>query len=265
MKQHSIFQTIIHRGFITIPLILALLATTLMIDSPDSQASSFSFIVLTKYKKTLNIRQSFYLVGISSSGKRITWRSSNSRIASVNTYGLVTAKKAGKCRITAKVKGAEASCTITVRKTTISLSAGTVSMENGSAFTLRGSTSNGSEITWKSSRRSVATVDENGKIEAFKPGETVITASADGSRKTCRVTVKKPKVKLNHSSAVLCPKQTLKLTARVSSGRRPVWKSRKSSVASVDENGLVTARKRGTAIITAAVDGIRKECEITVK
>ena len=229
------------------------------------KASGFSFVLLSHYNKTIQIRQSFYLAGITSNGKKPTWKSSNAKTASVNTYGKVTGKRAGTCRITAKISGAEASCLVTVKKTAIILSSKTITMENGSGYRLSGKTSNGSCLSWKSSKRSVATIDENGYIEAKKPGDTTITASADGSSCSCHVTVKKPKVTLNHTEASLYRRQTLRLTAKVSSRRAPVWKSKKSSVATVDENGVVTARKHGVALIQASVDGITRICEVTVK
>lgn len=266
MKHHSSFRRIaLTHKLAAILISLAFIASTLYTQPPEIQASSYSLIILTNYNKTLKIGQSFFLAAISTSGKRITWKSSNSRVAAVNTYGRVTAKKAGTCKITAKTSGAEASCHITVQKTTVTLSASTVTMENGAVFRLAGTTSNRSAITWKSSRPSVAAINDNGTIEAQKVGETVITASADGTKKTCRVTVKKPKVTLSHTKAELYRTQSCQLSARVSSGRSVVWKSRKSSVATVDEKGMVTAKKHGTAVITATIDGVTKECEITVK
>ncbi len=265
MKHHSTVRWIVltHK-LAAILILLAMTATTLYIHSPETQASGYSVIILSHYNKTLKIGQSFYLAGISSNGKRISWKSSSSKTASVNTYGLVTAKKAGGCRITAKVSGAEASCRITVQKTTITLSAATVSMENGTAFRLSARTSNGSAVTWKSSRSSVAAIDDRGNIKALKVGETVITATADGTKKTCRVTVKKPKVTLSRTNVSLYRTQTCQLTARVSSGRPVSWRSRKKSVATVDEKGMITAKKHGTAIITATVDGVSRECEVIV-
>ena len=78
-------------------------------------------IVLTKYSKTMAIGEEFGLIAVASNGKQPTFKSSKSSIASVNTYGLITAKKAGVCKITAKVKGAEASCKITVKPTTLTI------------------------------------------------------------------------------------------------------------------------------------------------
>ena len=140
----------------------------------------------------------------------------------------------------------------------------TITMENGAQVTLKGQTSNRSPISWKSQKSSVAEIDENGKISAKKPGETTITAKADGTKKTCHVTVKKPKVTLNYTSASLSRNQTLLLTAKVSSGKKATWKSQKKSVATVNSRGKVTAIKRGTTKIRASIDGVTKECTITV-
>ncbi|MCH5251621.1 MAG: Ig-like domain-containing protein [Lachnospiraceae bacterium] len=260
MNRFSKFQRIF-----VILFALAFAAITGCYQPSAVQASSISLVVLSNYNKTIQIHQSFYLAAITSNGKKPSWKSSDSKIASVNTYGMVTGKRGGTCRITAKISGAEASCQVTVKKTTITLSSKTITMENGAQYTLGGKTSNGSSLSWKSSKRSVATIDDEGHIEAKKPGETTITASADGSSATCKVTVKKPKVTLNYTKASLYRGQTLRLTAKVSSNRIPVWKSKKTSVVTVDEKGLVTARKHGTALVQASIDGITRICEIEVK
>lgn len=233
--------------------------------SSTHASASLSFIILSKYKASLNIGDEFYLLALTSNGKMPTWKSSNSKVASVNTYGLVTAKKAGSATITAKIKNAEATCQITVAKTKINLNKTSLSMERNATFTLTATTSNQSEVTWKSSRSSIATVDEKGTVTALKPGEVTITATADQSTATCKITVKQPTVTLNKTKLVLYRKQTARLSAFVSSGVNPFWKSTKKSVATVDQNGIVTAVKHGTAIITAVVDGVSKSCEVIVE
>lgn len=263
MKQHSFFQK---TGIILLSFILAAVAVmNPKINTASSASSGFSFIILSSYNRTVKIGQSFYLTAIAGNGKIARFTSSNSRVASVNTYGQVTAKKAGNCKITARVTGAEASCQVTVKKTEIILNAATISMENGAVYVLRGSTSNGSRITWKSSKKSVAIINDNGKIEALKPGETMITASADGSKRTCRVTVKKPKITLNRTEIILFRKQTFRLEATTSSGRTPAFSSGKGSVASIDETGLITGHRHGTTQIRVKLDGITRNCEVTVK
>lgn len=268
MKQHSNLSYILKKRILSGVAILSammLFTVSVLVPAVSVQASSIAFVILNRYSCTMKIGQTMYLAGFSSNGKRIIWKSSSSRIASVNTYGQITAKKAGTCKITGKVTGGEASCRITVEKTTIHLSASTITMENGTSAILKGSTSNGSAITWKTQKSSVATIDDAGKISAHKPGETTVTATADGTKKSCRITVKKPKVTLNQTTASLYRGQSLSLSAKVSSGRKVSWKSRKSSVATVNTRGIVTAKKHGTTQICATVDGVTKECELTVK
>lgn len=265
--RNSIARKVIRCRLLAAILTMVLFGTVTTVSNTSNchASGSISLVILSNYQKTMKIGQSFYLTGIATNGKTITWKSSNSRIASVNTYGEVTAKKAGSCKITGKVRGAEASCKITVKKTVITLSASTVTMENGAFYHLNGRATSGSSLRWKSSKRSVAIIDENGKIEALKPGSTTITVSADGVKRTCKVTVKKPKVTLNRTSIVLSAGKTFRLSAKVSSNRSVTWKSRKTSVAVISDCGLVTARKKGTAIITAKVDGVAKECKIIVQ
>ena len=230
-----------------------------------ASAKKACFVVLSCYSRTMKIGEERYLAAISSDGSMPSFKSSKSSVASVNTYGLITAKSAGTCKITAKVSGGEASCKITVSKTDITLNKNSISMENGSTFRLTARTSNNSAVTFSSSKKSVAEIDDAGLITAKKPGNTVISAKADKTTVKCSVTVKLPSVKLNHTSISMYRKDTVKLSASVSSGIAPKWKSNKKSVASVDESGNVTANKHGTAIIRATVDGVTKTCEVTVK
>lgn len=227
--------------------------------------SSFPFILLSQYDATMNIGAEIFIVAITTNEKQATWKSSDSKIAAVNTYGVITAKKAGTAIITAKITDAEASCFVTVSKTKITLSKTNASIERGETLKLSATTSNDSSVTWKSSKKSVAVIDEYGRVTGMKPGETAITATADGSTAVCTLSVKSPNVQLSKTSLSLYRGQTFKLSATVSSGINPTWKTNKKSVATVDAEGSVTAVKNGTAIITATVDGVSKTCEITVQ
>lgn len=228
-------------------------------------ASGYEYVLLTHYSKTLKIGDAFYLTAVTSSGKKPKFTSSDSRVASVNTYGKVTAKKAGTATITAKTARGEAECKVTVAKTAIQLNQSNISLENGSAARLTAKVSTGHPVTFRSSKTSVATVDEKGLITAKKPGKTLITVMADGTSVKCRVTVKTPKVSLNRTAVSMYRKKTVKLSVQTTSKSIPKWKTNKKSVAVVDNNGTVTAVKNGTALITVTVDGVSKTCEITVK
>lgn len=221
-------------------------------------------IVLTKYSKTMAIGEEFGLIAVASNGKQPTFKSSKSSIASVNTYGLITAKKAGVCKITAKVKGAEASCKITVKPTTLTIQPASVVLYRQGTKQLNVSVSTRHTPTWKSSKSSVATVDENGRITAVKHGIAKITATVDGVSQYCTVTVKQPKVKLSAAKLSMEAGSTRTLTAAVSSGNRPEWSTSNSNVLSVDQNGNVTALKKGRAYVYAREDGIKASCAVTV-
>ena len=197
---------------------------------PVSASSGYEFILLDKYSTTMKIGDTCYLIAVTSTGKKPSFSSSNSAVASVNTYGKITAKKSGSATITAKIKNGEASCKVTVQKTSIQLSDKKISLEAGESKQLKASTSTGHPVTYKSSKSSIASVDENGKIFAKKPGTASITVTADKTSVKCKVTVKQPTVKLSKSSASLYRKKTLRLSVTSSSKNTPKWKSNKKSV-----------------------------------
>ncbi len=75
----------------------------------------------------------------------------------------------------------------------------------------------------------------------------------------------KPSVKLNRTSLTLTKGKTYTLKTTVTGTNKAVtWSSSNSSVASVDKNGKVTAKAKGTATITAKVDGVSASCKVTV-
>lgn len=266
MKQRLFYRIYTRSGFcLSFFLILISVLSPGLFPAKPCNAAAFSIVILSQYRAGLDIGDSFRLFAVSADGKVPRFKSSNSRVAAVSTYGTVTARKSGACRITARTSSGEASCLVTVRKTAISIAAKRISIEHNEVFSLDAQTSNQSEPTYRSSRKSVASVDENGIITGGKPGEAVITIKADDTTATCKVRVKKPTIQLNTYSARLYRCQKLQLTAKVSSGIEPTWKSSRTSVATVDEHGVVTARKHGTALITAKVDGISRICEITVE
>lgn len=133
------------------------------------------------------------------SSATVTWSTSDAKIATVND-GTVTFIGAGSAIITAKIsvngKDYSASCTVTVKKPTVSLSKSSHSMWIGDTVTLTGSTDPGSQpITWSSSNTGVATVS-GGKITGEGEGTATITGTITVNGKnysaTCSITIKKP-------------------------------------------------------------------------
>ena len=136
--------------------------------------------------------------------KTVTWNSSDDDIATVDTKGKVTAKRKGTCYITAVANdgtGEFEMCEVIVKQlvTKVKLNKTSVSLsKKGKTYTLKATctptTANSRSVIWKTSKKSVATVNSKGKITAMKKGTCYVTANADdGSKKSakCKVTVKK--------------------------------------------------------------------------
>ena len=118
---------------------------------------------------------------------------------------------------------------------------------------------------WKSNKKSVATVDSNGLVTAMKNGVAFITATVDGVAKSCKITVRKPTVKFSESEITMAVGEKKKVSVAVSSGNQPVFSSSNTSIASVDENGVVSANDTGKAFIYAKEDGTKSRMRVTVK
>lgn len=130
-------------------------------------------------------------------------------------------------------------------------------------------------LIWESSNTSVATVNQDGKVTAVAKGSAIITAkSTDGSNisASCNVNVVKlvSGIVLSETEMTLNEGSTAKLTAIVSSGANNptlIWTSNNETVATVSQDGRVTAIAKGSAIITAkATDGsgITASCKVNV-
>ena len=124
--------------------------------------------------------------------------------------------------------------------------------------------------TWSVADSQVAKI-ENNKVTALKAGTTkiTVTSAADGTIKAeCTVTAVakvETTIKLDKTSAVLKPKETLQLNATVTpKGKTIKWASSKTEVATVDDKGKVTAVAAGETVITAEAEGKKAECKITV-
>lgn len=118
------------------------------------------------------------------------------------------------------------------------------------------------KTTYKSSNTKVARVSSGGKITALKKGTAKITVKNNGVTKTFTVTVKNPKLNATSKTLKAGKSFTLKVTGKIGKAK---FVSSNSSVAAVNSNGKVTAKKKGAAIITVTANGIKLKCKITVK
>ena len=210
--------------------------------------------------------------------KTVTWSSSDATIASVTQDGLVTALKSGNVVITAKAgeKSATCSVVITTPVESVSLDRNSVSMEEGQSTTLvatiNPNDADEKTVTWATSNASVATVS-NGVVTAIAEGIANITASAGGKSATCVVSVKKgvvavTSVTLNKTTLNLTKGQSETLVATVNpsdaTDKTVTWSSSDASIASVTQDGLVTALKSGTVTITAKAGEKSATCAVSI-
>jgi uncharacterized protein YjdB len=122
-----------------------------------------------------------------------TWSSSNSKVASVNRVGCVSAHKEGKATITAKFGQKKATCIVTVTKAYIQLNHTELTLSKGTCIYLKAkSLSNSkSKIVWTATSSKILTVDcSTGKVLAVGKGTGYVYAFQNGHKARCKITVK---------------------------------------------------------------------------
>lgn len=213
---------------------------------------------------------------------KITWKSSNTSVATVTQKGVITAVGTGTATITATTStGKKDTCKVIVQipVTEVTLNTTNKTLKVNDTYTLvptiKPSNATDKTVIWESSKSSIATVDENGKVKALKKGTTIITATSNGKKATCQITVTVPveSITLNSISKKLRPKESYQLKATVNpsnaTDRAITWSSSNTKIATVDETGMVTiaatAGNNKTVTITAKTsNGITATCKITV-
>ena len=130
------------------------------------------------------------------------------------------------------------------------------------------------EVSWKSTNVNVAAIAEDGTVTAKEAGQATIKVTVGDVSATCKVNVVQPvtSIYLNKTSLEMTALDTYQLQASVypseANNKEVSWESSDEKVATVDKNGLVQAKEKGTAVITAkAKDGseVSRNCKVTVK
>lgn len=220
----------------------------------------------------------------------VYWFTSDSSVATVTGTSYtadITGVKGGTCTISVISQDGlyMASCTVnvTVAVTGVSLNATSVSTnlsvgQYQLVATVTPSNSDGvnKNVTWTSSNTSVATVDENGLVTFVSSGNvTIVCQTVEGGYLAmCNITIAIPveSITLNHTDEILSIGDTLTISATVlpqtATNREVSWSSTNTSVATVDERGVVTAVASGSAtILCQSTDGtaLVETCAIYVK
>jgi len=209
------------------------------------------------------------IVPANATDQTVTWVSSNTAIATVDTLGRITAVAPGKATITVITNNnaQKDSCMLTVNNvpvTGISMSTAIatipISTTKQLTATIAPSNATNQNIVWSSSNTAVATVDANGLVTTKALGTVVITATSQDGSKTATTTVTVSNIpvtgiSMNTTTATINIGSTTLLTATIAPSNATnqivTWSSSNAAVATVDANGLVTAIAVGTAVITA--------------
>lgn len=218
--------------------------------------------------------------------KTVEWSSSDESVATVDENGVVTAIGVGVANITCAAQdgsGVKTNCSVTVKQwvTSVALNYSGKELAKDEMLQLTATvlpaTADDKSVVWKSSDEGVATVSDNGVVKAIGYGETTITCTATDRNQcyaTCKIMVYEPitMIALSNEVATLDVDDTLRLVATVtpdvSRTKGVYWTTTDSSVATVDDGGLVTAVSTGqTTIQCIAKDGsgVMGSCSVTVQ
>ncbi len=210
----------------------------------------------------------------------ITWSSSNTAVATVDSTGVVTAVAAGNATITATAgeKTDTVKVTVVVPITDFTVDKTEASIVKYKTLKLNttitpNDTTEETEVTWTSSNTSVATVAADGTVTAVAAGTATITGKLEnGMEVTTAITVTTiPVTKITISDETLDMKKNdeTKLTVTYEPDDATevtdvTWSSSDPTVASVAADGTVTALKEGTATITATMGTLTDTTAVTV-
>ena len=237
----------------------------------------------------LNVNQTRQIVAKiapkNATNPKVTWTSSDESVATISADGVIQTLKKGETTITCKATdGSEKTKSFLLRvklpvaQLVVDKDAVVVYVKKNQKVTatvLPQDASNGA-LLWESENPTIATVSNSGNITGVSAGTTTVKCTTkDGTNltKEIQVTVLQQisNIDLDQTKVDMIVGKTLTLKATIEpetvTNAGLVWSSNNEAVATVDQNGVVTAVGRGTARITcAALDGLgaKATCDVTV-
>ena len=216
----------------------------------------------------------------------VEWTSSDESVATVDATGMVVAVSAGEADITASVTDSEMSavCKVTVKVAAKDITVPDnldVKLNDGNETTVEATVSPADatdvKVSYASTDEAVATVDKDGRVQVLQPGECdiITTLMQDGEKVTEKTThvkafyeVESITLDSNEGKLTVGNSHTIKATVapeEVAAETTIEWSSSNEKVATVDENGKVTAIAAGEATITATAGEESANYEVTVE
>ncbi|MDQ3209188.1 MAG: Ig-like domain-containing protein [Gemmatimonadota bacterium] len=221
--------------------------------------------------------------GSALSGLELAWSSGDSGVATVDGSGLVTGLMPGSARIvvSADTASGETAVTVLAQVTELTISPASPSLLPGTTLQLIvsaedawGGPLDGRPVLWTTDDPSVATVSAAGLVAGVRPGSATVTATVSKKTEEVSVLVVEPisALDLAPSTAILHPREELQFTATlrdadggIIEGRPIGWTVSDPDIASISEDGKVTARRSGTASITADAEGQQAVARLIVQ
>ena len=218
----------------------------------------------------------------------VEWTSSDESVATVDATGMVVAVSAGEANITASVTDSEMSavCKVTVKVAAKDITVPDnldVKLNDGNETTVEATVSPADatdvKVSYASTDEAVATVDKDGRVQVLQPGECDIVTTLTHTQEGEKVAEKKTHIKayyeveditLDKTEGILTAGNTVILNTAVlpeeaADETTVTWTSSDEKIATVDENGKVTAIAAGEATITAAAGEKNATYKLTVQ
>ena len=217
---------------------------------------------------------------------QVTWQTSNTAIATINTDGILSAQGVGNVIVTATLGAINKTTDITITAATlnsISVTPGNISIANGTIanFEATGFYSDSSsqdltsQVSWQSNDTVIAEINSSGLLNSNNTGNTTVTASYSGQTSSASITVTAAAL----SSINITPGQTSiangTSTSLLATGlytdqttqdltQQVSWQSDNNAVSDINFNGLVSGNSVGTSVITASLGTISNTASVAI-
>ena len=215
----------------------------------------------------------------SSATQKVTWRTGNSKVATVDASGRVTTKSVGNTWLYAITpNGKETRSLLRVKEelpVDIKLNYTEKDITLGDSEVIKATVapSNASQkVTWRTGNSNVAIVNANGKVTTKSVGNTWLYAKTmNGLEAKCmiRVRPKAAEIKLDETAKDITVGDSAVIKVRITPTnaiQKATWRTGNSNVATVDANGKVTAKSVGNTWLYAKTDnGLEAKCMIRVR
>jgi trimeric autotransporter adhesin len=209
--------------------------------------------------------------------RRIVWASSNPAVATVSDRGVVTAVQAGRADIAATAEGKSGVSAVTVLALPAQVASVRITPDRldlfvaqtasltARAYDSRGAPIDGRNIVWMTNNVAVAAVSQAGGVTGLVPGNAIVTAVIDGHSATApvvvrlmpvaRVTVTPSDVQLDAGKSTTLAARVYDANNNILTGRAVSWSSSDTRIVTVDQSGVASGVRRGSAVVTATVEG----------